>query len=149
MENDSAIIAALRKSGYKATAQRIAISRYALANRQHPSARQICTGIKATHPTVSLATVYKTLQVLRELSLIQQLTFPEQEARFDSYVKPHINMICERCGNITDAEDKSAQEIINAAKQAKFAVSSVRIDINGTCQECTRRDRTDSHNTKR
>ena len=149
MEKDSTIITALRNRGYKATAQRIAISRYALANRQHPSARQIYSGIRSTHPTVSLATVYKTLQVFRELGLVQELTFPEQEARFDSYVKPHINMICERCGNITDAEDKNTQEIINAAKRAQFAVSSVRIDINGTCQQCARKNNISSNKTKR
>jgi len=143
MEKDTAIISSLRKKGYKATAQRLAISRYALANRQHPSARQIYSAIRVTHPTVSLATVYKTLQVFRELGLLQQLTFPEQEARFDSYLTPHINLICERCGNITDAEDKTAQEIVNIAKKTKFTVSSIRIDVQGICQKCIRDNRMD------
>jgi Fur family peroxide stress response transcriptional regulator len=142
MDNDATIINALRKKGYKATAQRIAISRFALTSREHPSARRICREIRDTHPTVSLATVYKTLQVFKELGLVNQLTFPEEEARFDSYVKPHLNLICEKCSNITDIEDQSAQEVISAAKNARFVVSGVRIDVRGICQKCAKRDGT-------
>jgi Fur family peroxide stress response transcriptional regulator len=68
--SDSAIINALRKRGYKATSQRIAICRLVLSNREHPTAQRIYREMKRLHPTVSVATVYKTLRVLRELRLV-------------------------------------------------------------------------------
>src|ERR1017187_6053469 len=93
-KSDANTIEALRKKGYKATPQRIAICRIALHSREHPSAQSIYDKVKKVHPTVSLATVYKTLQVLRDLDLIQELNLPESKARFDSYMKPHVNLIC-------------------------------------------------------
>jgi Fur family transcriptional regulator, peroxide stress response regulator len=70
-KSDAATIEALRIKGYKATPQRIAICRIALHSREHPSALSIYDEVKKVHPTVSLATVYKTLQVLRDLDLVQ------------------------------------------------------------------------------
>jgi Fur family peroxide stress response transcriptional regulator len=89
--SDAMIIETLRKNGYKATTQRIAICRFALHSRDHPTAQRIYSEVRKVHPTVSLATVYKTLQILTEHGLIQELDFPQSQARFDSYVKPHIN----------------------------------------------------------
>jgi Fur family peroxide stress response transcriptional regulator len=142
MNNDpfpeSAIIQALRKKGYRATSQRIAISKFALSSREHPSARIIYRKIRQAHPTVSLATVYKTLEVLKELGLVQELSFPDTEAKFDPHMKPHLNMICAKCGNVQDSEDRSAETIVNAARRAKFIVTGLRIDVYGLCSKCTR-----------
>jgi Fur family peroxide stress response transcriptional regulator len=141
MENDGPIIKALRTKGYRATAQRIAISKFALTSRGHPSARQVYDEIRSTHPTVSLATVYKTLQVLRELDLVQELNFPEGEARFDSYMRPHLHLICRRCGKLIDVEDRATQELVSAAGRARFTVTGLRVDVYGVCQKCARRGR--------
>jgi Fur family peroxide stress response transcriptional regulator len=135
-----AIIEALRKKGYKATPQRIAICRLALKSRAHPTAQRIYSEVKELQPTVSLATVYKTLQILTELGLIQELDFPQSQARFDSYVEPHINLVCLRCGNIRDVEDPAAREIIaRIAATAEFTRTGQRLDIYGICNECRSR----------
>jgi len=130
------IINAFRTKGYRATSQRIAISRIALSNRKHPTAKGIYEEVREAHPTVSLATVYKTLQVLRELGLLQELAFPEAEAKFDSYMEPHLNLICDSCGGVMDLEDNAAQEIVRVASRARFTVRGQRIDIYGVCQRC-------------
>lgn len=138
---ESAIIQALRKKGYRATSQRIAISKLALSSRNHPSASQICSQVRESHPTVSLATVYNTLQVLRELGLVQELTFPDAEARFDSYMKPHLNLICAHCGSVQDSDDSSVENAaVNAARRAKFTLTGQRIDVYGFCSKCVRKD---------
>jgi Fur family peroxide stress response transcriptional regulator len=135
--SDAAAIEALRNKGYKATPQRIAICRIALHSREHPSAQCIYGEVKKLHPTVSLATVYKTLQVLRDLDLIQELNFPRGQARFDSYMNPHINLICLQCGNITDLDDITTKEIASRVTVAtKFKPNGQRIDVYGICQEC-------------
>ena len=140
-KSDALIIDSLRKNGYKATTQRIAICRFALHSRDHPTAQRIYNEVRKMHPTVSLATVYKTLQILTERSLIQELDLPQSQARFDSYVEPHINLVCMQCGNIQDFNDKTAQEMVErVTTKAQFTRTGQRLDIYGTCKTC--QDRT-------
>ncbi len=137
LKSDASTIEALRSKGYKATPQRIVICRIALNSREHPSAQEVYNEVKKVHPTVSLATVYKTMEVLRDLNLVQELNFPKGQARFDSYMKPHTNLICEKCGRITDVDDLASKEIMNrVAVTTKFKPNGQRIDVYGTCQKC-------------
>jgi len=138
--SDSAIIEALRKKGYKATAQRIAICRLALSSREHPTAERIYRETKRLHPTVSLATVYKALQVLRELRLVQELALPQGETRFDSNVTPHVNVVCLRCGSVTDVNDRAVRDVVaRAASRTRFTVTGQRLDVYGICERRARR----------
>jgi len=93
--------------------------------------------VKKLHPTVSVATVYKTLNILKELGMIQELAFPEEEARFDPNMKPHLNLVCYRCGKVTDIEDRIAREmIVRISEMAEFAVTGQRLELNGICNSC-------------
>jgi Fur family peroxide stress response transcriptional regulator len=138
LTSDASTIEALRSNGYKATPQRIAICRIALNSRAHPSAQKVYDEVKKIHPTVSLATVYKTLEVLRDLYLVQEINFPKSQARFDSYMNPHINLICLKCGTITDLDDMAAKEITSrVATTTKFKPTGQRVDVYGICQKCS------------
>ena len=138
--SDASAIEALRSKGYKATPQRIAICRFALNSRDHPSAQQIYDEVKKIHPTVSLATVYKTLGVLKDLNLIQEVDLPQGQARFDSYMKPHVNLVCLRCGSIRDFDDPTAREIVaRIAAKAEFTPTAQRLDVYGICKTCQAR----------
>jgi Fur family peroxide stress response transcriptional regulator len=141
-KSDASIIDILRKNGYKATPQRIAICRFALQSRDHPTAQRIYDEVKKVHQTVSLATVYKTLQILKEHGLVQELDLPESQARFDSYVAPHINLICMRCGSIQDFDDSAAREMVErVAAKAEFTRTGQRLDIYGVCKTCRSRNK--------
>jgi Fur family peroxide stress response transcriptional regulator len=138
--SDSVIIGNLRKMGYKATSQRIAICRLVLSSREHPTAQRIYREVKRVHPTVSLATVYKTLQVLKGLRLIQELPLPQSETRFDSNVSPHLNAVCLQCGGVTDVRDQSLSNVVSrAASKTKFRVTGHRFDLYGVCDKCAGR----------
>lgn len=135
--SDSIIIDALRRRGYKATPQRIAICRLVLSNPEHPTARRIYDQVKRVHPTVSIATVYKTIQVLRELRLVQELTFTHSDTRFDSNVTPHLNVVCLRCGTVSDVNDQAIRNLVGrVASNIRFTVTAQRFDIYGVCQNC-------------
>ncbi len=135
-KSDASIIEALRRKGYKATSQGIAICRFALHSRDHPTAQRIYSEVKKVHLTVILATVYKTLQILKELGLVQELTFQQGQTRFDCCMKPHINLVCLRCGKIRDLNDLTAQEIVGrVATAAKSTVTGQRLDLYGVCEK--------------
>ena len=148
LSSDSAIIKALRTKGYKATSQRIAICRFALDSRDHPTARNIYGEVKRLHPTVSLSTVYKTLRVLRELHLVQELGFAQTETRFDSNVAPHVNVICLRCGSVGDVDDRAVREVVaRVVSRTRFTVTGQRFDLYGICEDCSRKRLTHKKNS--
>ena len=130
------LIDALRRNGFKATPQRIAICNFALSSRDHPTAQEIYGQVKKVYPTVSLTTVYKTLQVLKQLHLIQELPLSGGE-RFDSYMEPHINIMCVRCGEVLDINDRSARDMVErAAAKTRYTLTGQRFDIYGVCAKC-------------
>jgi Fur family peroxide stress response transcriptional regulator len=136
-KSNDQIIQALRNGGYKATPQRIAICRFALSSKEHPSAQKVYSEVKKFHPTVSLATVYKTLQILKELGMLQELSSSLSQTRFDPNVKLHINLVCLQCGTITDVDDPVGKELIRRlAGSAEFTVTKHHLDVYGVCRKC-------------
>lgn len=133
---DASVIKALRGKGYKATPQRIAIGRFALRSRNHPTAQSIYGEVKKIYPTVSLATVYKTIQILKEVGLIQELNLSQGQTRFDPDMHPHIHLICLSCGDIIDWEDALVSEILAKIAASKFSATSQSFDVYGICQSC-------------
>ena len=139
-DSDSSIIKALRGKGYKATPQRIAIGRFVLHNQSHPTAQKIYSEVKKVYPTVSLATIYKTIQILKEVSLIQELNLPNDQARFDSNMEPHAHLVCLKCKSINDCADPEVSEIANRiSNDADFSAAGWNFDVFGICGSCKRK----------
>ena len=138
-DQGASIIRMLRRNGYMATPQRIAIGRFALNRQDHPTAQRIFSDVKKIYPTISLATVYKTLQILKEIGLIQELNLPRGQTRFDANTSPHIHLVCNGCGAIRDIKDSTLRDMISrVASIEHFAVTAQHFDIYGTCQSCIR-----------
>ena len=137
---DSTIIKTFRNSGYRATPQRIAISRYILRNHEHPTAQKTYQEVKKTHPTVSLATIYTTIKILKETGLICELNLPQSQTRYDPNTEPHVHLVCLRCGDITDWMDPIMEKLVkNVSREAKFTVIGSSFDLEGICESCDRR----------
>jgi Fur family transcriptional regulator, peroxide stress response regulator len=139
-DSDSSIIKALRGKGYKATPQRIAISRFALNNYAHPTAQRIYDEVKKVYPTVSLATIYKTVQILKDAGLIQELNFLKDQARFDPNMEPHVHLVCLQCKSINDCMDPTISKIVErVSNEADFVAEGWNFDIFGICSSCERK----------
>jgi Fur family peroxide stress response transcriptional regulator len=137
---DVEIISALRSKGFKATSQRIAICRSILHSADHPTPQRIYEEVKKFHPTVSLATVYNTLGVLEELNLLQNLPLKHVETRLDPNMKPHLNMVCSRCGVVRDVADEYLKEMIKkAAEKVRFSISGQCFLLYGMCESCRKK----------
>jgi Fur family peroxide stress response transcriptional regulator len=134
---NSSIIKAFRGKGYKATPQRLAISRFALCCRDHPTAKMIYSQIKKEYPTVSLATVYATLLILKEVGLLQEMNLPQSKARFDPDMQPHVHLVCLQCDSIIDWRHPLVSKVIaEVAADAKFSVTGQVLEITGLCSRC-------------
>ncbi|OPY53748.1 MAG: ferric uptake regulator [Methanosaeta sp. PtaU1.Bin060] len=134
---DSTIIKALRGKGYKATPQRIAICRFTLYSHEHPTAQRIYSEVKKTYPTVSLATVYNTIQILKDIGLLQEVSLSRDETRFDPNMEPHAHLVCLRCNSIADwASPLISETMKSVAIEAGFMPKGQNFDIFGLCRNC-------------
>lgn len=136
MDNTQKIAEALRNSGYKATPQRITIVETILRSKSHPSAEEIYEQVFRTHPTISLSTVYNTLNILRDMDFIKEITF-KGKTRYDPNIRMHVNLICENCSRIFDVEDSAITEHIDRiSKKQGFRFKVQHVDFYGTCRSC-------------
>ena len=134
---ESSIIKTFRNNGYRATPQRIAISRYILRNHEHPTAQKAYFEVKKIHPTVSLASIYTTFKILKETGLIRELNLLEGQTRFDPNTEHHAHLLCLQCSNISDWTDPIIPKLISkASADANFAVIGSSLDLEGICERC-------------
>jgi Fur family peroxide stress response transcriptional regulator len=139
---DGSIVGVLRTKGYKATPQRIAICRFAATSREHPTAGRIYNEVRKQHPTVSLATVYKTINLLKEHHIVQELAIVDGDTRFDSNTKTHLNLICVKCGEIRDSDNPVIKDSVEkAAEEARFNITGQNLTLYGICHQCTAKHR--------
>ena len=128
----------LRNRGNRLTPQRVAIIKAIVENESHPPVEQIHLEIKRNFPTTSLATVYKTIKLLKDSGEILELEFGDDGSRYDGrkpYSHPH--MICSKCGSITDLEiDNFDSYVSQMAQSSNFQVENHRFDIFGICSNC-------------
>ena len=85
---------------------------------------------------VSLSTVYKTLDLLKEKKLVNEMEV-EGEARFDAHTDAHVNLVCMKCGRIDDLDEESLKIIqAKAAKKSKYLILKSNFELHGYCSSC-------------
>ena len=128
----------LRDHDFRITPQRLAILRIIAESKGHPSAEEIYQEVKSEFPTTSLATIYKTISLLKELDEVLELGFPDGSNRYDgSKPFPHPHVICTKCRKIMDPEIAGLEKISEEmAIKTGFKISSHRMDFFGLCPEC-------------
>jgi len=128
----------LRQSGMRVTKPRKAIYGFMRHNRDHPTAHEIYTNLKQAYPSLSLATVYNTLEVLVAHGLVQDLGSAfDDEIHYDGEMSPHINLICTNCHSISDHPMSNQEDLPNLITiKTGFKVSGIRIVYYGRCISC-------------
>ena len=127
----------LKEAGLKATPQRLAIFYMLHHTKTHPSAEMIYTNLHETHPTMSLATVYKTLDALVKTGLIQQINVGEDAYRYDSNTEVHPHIICTACNRVFDIELEGIPSLREQVKQkTSFLLKKEQLYFYGICPEC-------------
>ncbi|TAN59571.1 transcriptional repressor [bacterium] len=131
------IINKFKGKGFKLTPQRLSILKFLDGNTSHPTAEDIFKALKKTHPTVSFATVYNTVQALRDRGELQEITIDPEKKHFDPNTAPHHHIMCTACKRVEDvfADYSSALQLPeNVSKN--FAVSGNHVDFYGICKKC-------------
>ncbi len=127
----------LKSLGLKVTPQRLAIMKLLDGNIGHPSAEEIYNALKPDFPSLSLATVYNTLEALCEAKEIQEVRIKRDKRHFDPNVVPHTHFLCRICDKIYDLElDVQSVQLQIPLKMQGCQVDGYTLHLYGTCPAC-------------
>lgn len=107
---------------------------------QHPTAADVFAQVRADHPHLSLATVYRALHALVEQNAVCEIRV-ENVARYDAGACPHHHLICRRCGRVTDVPTDALPEsvlanVLSAVDEAGFILDFHPVQFTGLCAAC-------------
>jgi Fe2+ or Zn2+ uptake regulation protein len=127
---------AFRARGLKVTPQRQSIFRALHRATTHPSAESVYATVSREMPTISLRTVYQTLNDLAAMGDLVPLELGTGSVRFDPHTGPHHHLVCEACGKVQDLEADFPGVTLPAGLDTGFRVSSTEIVFRGRCTAC-------------
>jgi Fur family transcriptional regulator, peroxide stress response regulator len=132
------MIAKLRQQDHPLTPQRMAVLKILAAGEGHPSVEQIYEQVKVDFPMTSLATVYKTVTLLKEIGEVLELGFGNDSSRYDGNKPyPHPHLICTKCKKIFDPDVGGLSDLSQqVAQMTGFQITGHRLDFYGICPQC-------------
>lgn len=131
------MIAILKARHFRLTPQRIELVRLIAASEGHPSASQLYARIKRQFPTMSYATVYKTLTLLKEVNQVFEIDLHHDSHYDGNRPEPHPHLICVRCNRIVDGEVSFDQESLRSLEQASgYIILRPQVSLYGLCPDC-------------
>ena len=132
----------LYAANYKLTPQREATERVLLENEQdHLSAEDIFLMVKEKAPDIGLATVYRTLELLLELKIVDKINFGDGVYRYDlrkdGDVHFHHHLVCMNCGSVHEIEDDLLLDVEKIVESDyDFKIKDHRLTFYGICSKC-------------
>jgi Fur family peroxide stress response transcriptional regulator len=131
----------LQERGSRLTSHRLALLRLIAASEGHPSAIQLYEKLRVQFPTVSLATIYKTLALLKEEGEVLEIDLHNDSHYDGNKPYPHPHLICNRCGKIIDGDEALFFHTINQEIKEKydFQVVQSQLLFYGVCRECQKK----------
>jgi len=134
----SEFVRALQRGGYQLTPQREAVLRVLARTSQHLSADQIYGRARQRCHTLSRATVYNTMTVLKQLGEVEELEFASLGHRYGAHSPgQHAHLVCTRCHRIEDYNDPDLDAAMAMAVRASGYRNAVyRLDLYGECPAC-------------
>ena len=105
---------------------------------QHPSAETVHEMLKAEHPDISLATVYRNLALFKKQGLIQSIGTVNGIERFDANTDPHVHFVCTGCDAVLDFPQVEVPSSLgtDAEKQTGCQINGCQLTFTGLCQSC-------------
>lgn len=131
------MIEALKERNYRLTPQRLELVHLIASSEGHPSAAQLYDRIKHQFPTMSQATVYKTLALLKDMGQVLEIDLRD-DSRYDgNRPEPHPHLICIECNTIIDGEvGVDSSTIRNLEQVTGYKILRSQVSFFGLCPDC-------------
>ena len=134
----------LRTQGRRITAQRGLLLQVMRESHEHLDAGEIYRRARARDPRISLSTVYRNLNLLKDLGVITELHLDEEHHHYELREEAeHYHLICSNCDRVVEFDSSSMGALIEQTGAEKgFLIEHVHIDLVGLCQDCRARSDT-------
>ena len=131
----------LQEHNFRLTPQRLAVLKVLAVSEGHPTVERIYETVRAEFPTTSIATIYKTVNLLKQLNEVLELGFSDGSNRYDGNKPyPHPHVICTKCKKIIDPNLGSLKDLTKEViEETGFQILNHRVDFFGTCRDCQSR----------
>ena len=131
------LITVLKERAFRLTPQRVELVRLIAAGEGHPSASQLYEKIKDRFPTMSPATVYKTLALLKEINQVLEIDLRDDSHYDGNRPEPHPHLICTKCNRIADGELHVTPDMIRQMENASgYQILRQQVMFYGLCPAC-------------
>jgi Fur family ferric uptake transcriptional regulator len=134
------MLSRLRRHGYKATPQRLAVLKAISRSQERLTPLAIYHKVRQEHPRIGLVTVYRTLNILTELGLICEVRTGEDTRSYvGSPPQHHDHLICSDCGKVVDFTGCNVAALEDRlVKETGFAIEAHHLEFVGHCRNCQR-----------
>ena len=131
------LITVLKAHHYRLTPQRVELVKLIADSDGHPNAARLHQQVASRFPTMSLATVYKTLALLKELNQVVEIDLHGDSHYDGKRPHPHPHLVCVQCARILDAElDLEPALIQKMEASTGFQITRPQITLYGLCPDC-------------
>jgi Fur family ferric uptake transcriptional regulator len=129
---------ALKSMGYRLTPQRMMVVEALHGADKHVSAEEIYAQVHARYPYANISTVYRTLELLKELGLVTEIALGDGCVRFHPAEKGHHHhLVCQKCGRIIDLPESALTTLEGAlADMYQFKADLKHMAVFGLCSQC-------------
>ena len=140
MNQPEDIVSKLSELGYRLTPQRIMILSAIENSHNHISAEEIYAQVVAKYPNVNISTVYRTLELLKQLGLVTETDMGEGRVRYHPAEKGHHHhLVCQECGAIIALDESLLSSLKSALlREYKFSADMRHLAIFGRCIKCSK-----------
>jgi len=131
------LITALKRRNFRLTPQRVELVRLISVSKGHPSAAQLYAKIRNRFPTMSQATVYKTLALLKEMNQVLEIDLRDDSHYDGNRPQPHPHLICMQCNEIVDGDfELDLSSIRKLEETSGYQIVRPQIVFFGLCPDC-------------
>lgn len=138
METDTHLIESFHAHGHRLTHQRRLVLQVLAECSEHLDAETVFIKAKARDPKISLATVYRSLSILKELDLVREHPLGESHGHFEIvHHTPHYHFTCSSCSKVIEFDAPQVKEIANRlSSEHGLSIHEMHLYFNGTCADC-------------
>ena len=131
------VLALVRKHGGRATPARRLLLQALFGNREHRSAEELADEVRSHAPDVHLSTVYRNLEELERLGVVDSTRMVEGPATYHLASAAHGHLVCEKCGSMTEVPDDMFRALVRSARtRYGFVINPHRFAVTGLCANC-------------
>lgn len=135
------MIVRCRDAGMNVTPQRLAVYEELLRSEEHPTPEMLFKRVQRSMPSLSLATIYKSLDALEKLGLIQAVEIDSDSRRYDANMNRHHHLVCTKCRQVTDFYDDSLDQVKPSRSPRGFVTQTISVKVMGLCEMCASHSR--------